>query len=118
MITASMLPAVFNGLLYVRSKNGLGIRDRYGIVLPAEYRHIQILQPRMPYFKVGKESVWQIYDIERHEVVGEESFSDILPYNDTTFVLKYSDGDHYLLLPKCYDRRAESQPVIITDILP
>lgn len=102
-----------HGLLYVRSRLGYGIRDRFGIVLPAEYRKIQILQHGMPYFKVGKEGAWQIYDIERRELVNEEYFGDIVPYNDTTFVLKSEAGDRYLILPEYYNRRAESQQATI-----
>lgn len=107
-----------NGLMYVRSKNCMGIRDRFGIVLPAEYRKIQILRHWMPYFKVGKEGAWQIYDIERHELVSEEVFSDVVSYNDTTFVLKSEVGDRYLILPEHYNRLVQEQQATMTDEVP
>lgn len=104
-----------NGLLYVHGKNGCGIRDRFDLVMPAEYSEIHILQHWMPYFMVGEKGAWQIYDIERHELVSEEFFSEILPFNDTTFILKADEADRYLILPGHYDRRAESQPAVVTD---
>lgn len=96
----------------------MGIRNRFGIVLPAEYRRIQHLQYGLPYFKVGDDGAWQIYDIERHELVSKAVFSDILPYRDTDFILKSDEGDRYLNLPFHYDRLAQSQQAVITDDVP
>lgn len=87
-----------NGLLYVWGKRGMGIRDRFGIVLPAEYGRVKILRHWSPFFKVGDDGSWQIYDIDRHKLLSEEHFRDVVPCNDTTFVLKSEAGDRYLLL--------------------
>ena len=49
-----------SGLLYVwNPQTGSGIRDRYGVILPAEYDRIQIMVPYLPYFMVQKSGKWK-----------------------------------------------------------
>lgn len=48
--------------------------------MPAEYSEIHILQRWMPYFMVGEKGAWQIYDIERHELVSEELTGHTSPH--------------------------------------
>lgn len=106
--------------LYSLPKNKLPY-NRYENLFPLcacrRPREVRILQRWMPYFKVSKEGAWQIYDIERHELVGEESFTEVLTYNDTTFVLESDAGNRYLILPECYGHRVQKQPAVIADTL-
>lgn len=85
------------GILLVKSKSGIGLRDRYSAILPTDkYDHIEIICPEYPYCKAYKDSRWQIYDIARHRVVSHEWFNQITHYNDNSFMLKNESGIKYL----------------------
>lgn len=95
-----------NGLLYVRGEDGLGIRDRYKMILPAEFDKVEILQPYKPYFKVRKDGIWRIYDIERQEFVTDAGCEEVIPYGKNSYLLK-TEGDTILMvLPSYYDRNS------------
>jgi len=106
-----------SGLLYVESYDGTGIRDRYEMILPAEYDRIEILVPAKPFFKVKKDKLWYIYDIIAHELVSEEGYLDIIPYGKDAFLLKNVEGYKsvykYMVLPYV-DR--EKRDVLIKDV--
>lgn len=93
-----------NGMLYVRSESGRGIRDRYGIILPAEYDAVHILIPHQPYFKVQKSGKWRIYDIVRHEFVGNDSYTTIVPNDDQRFLMQNDKGKFLFDLSEPYSR--------------
>lgn len=64
----------YNGMLYVRSEKGVGLRDRYGIVLPAEYRRIDNVELKdytLKVWGVDEQGEWEqkLYDIRRKEFV-------------------------------------------------
>ena len=69
-----------NGILCVRAGDTVGLRDRYGVILPTDrYCRIELLTPSKPYCKVEGNGMWQIYDIERQELVSDEWFEDVIP---------------------------------------
>lgn len=105
------------GLLYVQSDDNVGLRDRYGVILPVKYERVELLTPSKPYCKVMKDGKWQIYDIERHELVSEEWFEDIIPCDEYVYRLKSQNGDKYLLLHWSYSRY-DGQRTVIVDEMP
>jgi hypothetical protein len=107
-----------NGILFVWGKDGYGLRDRYKMILPAEYDYIEILTPSKPYCKVRKDSKYRIYDIEQHELVSEEWFDDIVSCGEHVYRLKSENAEMYLVMPKRYNRNGEMQKVIITNQMP
>ncbi len=107
-----------DGLLMVKSKDGLGLRDRYKIILPAEYDYFDILTPSKPYCKVAKDGLYGIYDIERKEFVSDERFTDVVPYEKNIYRLKTEKGDKYLIMPLYYNRYRIKQPAVISEKLP
>lgn len=107
-----------NGLLRVSNENGDGLRDRYGVILPLEYSRIEILDPSKPYCKVRKDGMWQIYDIERHELVSDEWFVEVIRCDEYVYRLKSLNGDKYLTIQRYYNRYADEQSAVISDELP
>ena len=102
-----------DGILCVRAGNTGGLRDRYGVILPLEYDRIELLTPSKPYCKVRKDSKWQIYDIERQELVSDEWFEDVIRYGEYTYLLKSGNEHKYLIMPKYYSRFGGEQPAVI-----
>ena len=93
-----------DGILCVRAGNTGGLRDRYGVILPVDrYNRIELLTPSKPYCKVRTDGKWQIYDIERQELVSDEWFEDIIPCDEYVYRLKSQNGDKYLSLRWYYD---------------
>ena len=107
-----------NGLMLVTGPKGDGIRDRYGLILPAEYHGIHLLISSKPYCKVRKLDGWKIYDIEKQMLLSDEEFSDIIPYGKYSFLLKSSQGDKYLRIPHFYSRYSERGDAVITSEVP
>ena len=97
-----------SGLLYVwNPQTGSGIRDRYGIILPAEYDRIQIMVPHRPYFMVRKEDKWRIYDIVRHEFITDESYDEVVPSGADMFMMS-NEKDYLLEIPGPYSKSRQS----------
>ena len=107
-----------NGLMLVKGKDGYGIRDRYGLILPAEYDWIEHLIPSKPYCKVKKDGRWLIYDIVRQELLSEEQFTDVVPCGELAYKLQSPSGDRYLLIPYRYSRFNDGCVAEIADQLP
>lgn len=107
-----------NGLMMVKGKDGYGIRDRYGLILPAEYDWIEHLIPSKPYCKVKKNGRWLIYDIVRQELLSEEQFTEVVPCGELAYKLHSPSGDRYLLIPYRYSRFNDGCVAEITDQLP
>lgn len=107
-----------NGLMMVKGKEGYGIRDRYGLILPAEYDWIDHLIPSKPYCKVEKDGHWLIYDIERQKLLSEEQFTDVVPCGELVYRLESAKGDKYLLIPYRYSRFNDGCVAEIVDQLP
>lgn len=107
-----------NGLLCVEGDGTTGLRDRFGAIFPVdEYENVVLLLPHKPFVKLGKDDVWQIYDIERRELVCDEWFDDVILCGERVYRLKSQKGDKYLTIPWYYSRYDE-QSAIISDELP
>lgn len=107
-----------NGLMMVKGKDGYGIRDRYGLILPAEYDRIEHLVPSKPYCKVKKDGHWLIYDIERQELLAEEKFTDVTRCGEFAYRLQSPSADRYLLIPYRYSRFDDGCAAEIVDQFP
>ena len=106
-----------DGILCVRAGDTGGLRDRYGVILPVDmYDRIEILTPSKPYCKVRKDGKWQIYDIERQELVSEEWFEDVIPCDEYVYRLKSQNGDKYLSLRWYYNPDGEQTAKIVDEI--
>ena len=103
-----------SGLLYVRGNNGSGIRDRYGVILPAEYDRIRIMVPYRPYFMVQKGNKWRIYDIVRHEFITDESYDEIVPSGADMFMMS-NEKDYLLEFSVPYSKSRQSFRIIPLD---
>lgn len=106
-----------NGLMLVKGKDGMGIRDRYELILPAEYEDVELLISHKPYCKVETVDGWKIYDIVRQELLTEEVFTEVIPYGKFTFLLKSEEGDKYLIIPLTYSRFNDSKVAVISSHL-
>ena len=104
-----------SGLLYVwNPQTGSGIRDRYGIILPAEYDRIQIMVPHRPYFMVRKGDKWRIYDIVRHEFITDELYDEVVPAGVDMFMIS-NEKDYLLEMPGPYNKRWQTFRIIPLD---
>ena len=94
-----------------------GLRDRYGVILPVDkYNRIELLTPSKPYCKVRKDGKWQIYDIERQELVSDEWFEEIIPCDEYVYRLKSQNGDKYLSLRWYYNPDGEQTAKIVDEL--
>lgn len=73
-------------------RDKLGLRDRYGMILDADYEDIQQMQRTKPYVKVKKNGKWGVYDIEQHRMDITPAYTDIIQKGEYTFLL--SDKQH------------------------
>lgn len=71
-----------------------------------------------PYCKVRKNHMWQIYDIERHELVCDEWFEDVVPCGEAVYRLESQNGDKYMTIQWYYNRYDEEQSAVISNELP
>ena len=108
-----------NGLMLVESKDGYGIRDRYGIILPPKYDRVDHLESSKPYCKVLSDDLWMIYDIERHKFLSDEKFTEVISYDKYTYGLVSEDGRvRYLDMPTIYSRYSYGKEAKILDQFP
>ena len=106
-----------DGILCVRAGDTGGLRDRYGVILPVDrYDRIELLTPSKPYCKVRKDGKWQIYDIERQELVSDEWFEDVIPCDEYVYRLKSQNGDKYLSLRWYYNPDGEQTAMIVDEM--
>ena len=106
-----------DGILCVRAGDTGGLRDRYGVILPINrYNRIELLTPSKPYCKVRKDGKWQIYDIERQELVSDEWFEDVIPCDEYVYRLKTQNGDKYLSLRWYYNPDGEQTAMIVDEM--
>lgn len=106
-----------DGILCVRAGDTGGLRDRYGVILPIDrYNRIELLTPSKPYCKVRKDGKWQIYDIERQELVSDEWFEDVIPCDEYVYRLKTQNGDKYLSLRWYYNPDGEQTAMIVDEM--
>ena len=104
--------------MLVTGSEGDGIRDRYGLILPAEYYYIDLLIPTKPYCKVRKLDGWKIYDLEKQKLISDEEFTDVIPYGEYSFLLMSEQGDRYLKIPHVYSRFSDRGDAVIIEEAP
>lgn len=89
----------------------------YNPYLPIDrYNRIELLTPSKPYCKVRKDGKWQIYDIERQELVSDEWFEDIILCDEYVYRLKSQNGDKYLSLRWYYNPDGEQTAKIVDEL--
>ena len=81
-------PAIKGLWLVDCGSDKLGLRDRYGMILNADYEDIQQLQPTKPFIKVQKGGKWGVYDIEQHKMEIEPTYTNIVQKGKYTFLLE------------------------------
>lgn len=107
------------GLMWVRSSKGFGLRDRYDMIIPAQYREIKFLDDAMPYAKVRmNEEGWVLYDIERREFVTHDTYSDIRLYEKDVIRLQKDSCDTYVKCEDYYDWYRNKEQFVPTDSIP
>ena len=100
-------PAIKGLWLVDCGSDKLGLRDRYGMVLNANYEGIQQLQPTKPFVKVQKNGKWGIYDIEQHRMDIEPTYTDVIQKGKYTFLLfdeQHPERNKYLTMYVRYYR--------------
>jgi hypothetical protein len=105
----------YNGLMLVIGRDGIGIRDRYELILPAEYCDVELLKSHKPYCKVETKDGWQIYDIVKQELLSEDVFTAVVPYGEFSFLLQSDTGDKYLIMPSSYSRFNDKKTAVISE---
>ena len=104
-----------NGLMLVSGRDGVGIRDRYGLILPPEYERVEHLIPSKPYCKVMKDGEWMVYDIVRQELLSEERFTEIIPFGEYSCKLDSASGTKYLIMPRRYSIYNDASIALISN---
>ena len=111
-------PAIKGLWLVDCGSNKLGLRDRYGMVLNADYEDIQQLQPTKPFVKVQKNGKWGVYDIEQHQIEIEPTYTDIVQKGKYTFLLEdtlNTENNKYLTMFVRYYRSCQDYQVLCFD---
>ena len=104
-----------NGLMLVSGRDGVGIRDRYGLILPPEYERVEHLIPSKPYCKVMKDGEWMVYDIVRQELLSEERFNEVIPFGENSYRLDSVSGTKYLIMPRRYSIYNDASIALISN---
>ena len=104
----------YNGLMLVKGRDGIGIRDRYELILPAEYCDVEFLKSHKPYCKVETQDGCQIYDIVKQELLSEDVFTAVVPDGEFSFLLQSDTGDKYLTMPSSYSRFNDKKTAVIS----
>ena len=116
-------PAIKGLWLVDCGSNKLGLRDRYGMVLNADYEDIQQLQPTKPFVKVQKNGKWGVYDIEQHQIEIDPVYTAIIQKGKYTFLLEDElnpENNKYLTMFVHYYRyeARTSKFYALTDTIP
>ena len=107
------------GLMWVRSSKGFGLRDRYGIIIPAQYTQIEFLDNMKPYVKVKEgTNEWGLYDIERKEYITTEYYENIELYGKNIIRLQKDSCYHYMNYEEFYNWDSEEAQHVFTDTIP
>lgn len=95
------------GLLYVLDDGAMGIRDRFGLIMPCEYEWVMPMGNKLkPFVKFQGDMTWGIYDLERQEIVVQPEYRDIFEYDHNVWRLVPEEGenDKYFIGSKFYYR--------------
>lgn len=101
------------GVFRIESKIGVGLRDRYGVILPPEYDRFAILEPSKPYLEISVDGCKGVFDLETHQVVVKPVYDRIERVGKYVFRLWLKDGAtyKYLILPEYYAKGTEVEIV-------
>lgn len=93
------------GLLLIADDVKVGIRDRFGIVVPCGYDNIQTLGDRSkPYVGVCVNGKWGIYDLEQQKEVVKPEYKFISKHGDNAWRLVGVESDRYFFISPSYYR--------------
>jgi hypothetical protein len=101
----------------------LGLRDRYGMILNADYEDIVQLQRTKPFVKVQKNGKWGVYDIEQRRLEVDPVYTAIIQKGKYTFLLEDElnpENNKYLTMFVHYYRyeARTSKFYALTDTIP
>lgn len=111
----------YRGLMYVYRAGGVGIRDRFGMIMPAEYVLIESLGDRhKPYVRFKRNGNWGIYDLERQEQVVAPRYQGIFEHEPSVWRLTLGDTgsgvcDEYFIVSPYYNR-FDAENGIVSDL--
>ncbi len=116
-------PAIKGLWLVDCGSDKLGLRDRYGMILNADYEDIQQLQPTKPFVKVQKDGKWGVYDIEQHKMEIAPTYTDIIQKGKYTFLLEDEQNPEtnkfLTMFERYYKYRARTNKFyVLTDTIP
>lgn len=116
-------PAIKGLWLVDCGRDKLGLRDRYGMILNADYEDIQQLQPSKPFVKIQKNGLWGVYDIEQHRMEVEPTYTYIVQKGKYTFLLEDTlnvENNKYLTMFVHYYRyqARKNKFYALTDTIP
>ncbi len=101
----------------------LGLRDRYGMILNADYEDIVQLQRTKPFVKIQKNGKWGVYDIEQRRLEVDPVYTAIIQKGKYTFLLEDEqnpENNKYLTMFVHYYRyeAQTSKFYALTDTIP
>ena len=116
-------PAIKGLWLVDCGSDKLGLRDRYGMVLNADYEDVLQLQPTKPFLKVQKNGKWGVYDIEQRRLEVDPVYTAIIQKGKYTFLLEDElnpENNKYLTMFVHYYRyeARTSKFYALTDTIP
>lgn len=116
-------PAIKGLWLVDCGSDKLGLRDRYGMVLNADYEDVLQLQPTKPFLKVQKNGKWGVYDIEQRRLEIDPVYTAIIQKGKYTFLLEDElnpENNKYLTMFVHYYRyeARTSKFYALTDTIP
>lgn len=98
--------AYSSGMMYVKSPHGMGLRDRYGMILPAIYEKIIPLDTEYkPYVKVIKNGQEAYYDYYHHEWIAPK----------LTICPKWQEKAEELMKKTLEESKSQQAQVIVMD---
>lgn len=95
------------GLLYVHDDGAMGLRDRFGLIMPCKHEWVAPMGNKMkPFVKFQDDMGWGIFDLERQEVIVQPEYRDIFEYDHNVWrlVSEEEENDQFFIGPKFYYR--------------
>ncbi|MGI6218829.1 MAG: hypothetical protein ACOYJE_03060 [Bacteroidaceae bacterium] len=95
------------GLLYVHDDGAMGLRDRFGLIMPCKHEWVVPMGNKMkPFVKFQDDMGLGIYDLERQEVIVQPEYRDIFEYDHNVWRLipEEEGNDQFFIGPKFYYR--------------
>ena len=116
-------PAIKGLWLVDCGSDKLGLRDRYGMILNADYEDIVQLQRTKLFVKVQKNGRWGVYDIEQRRLEVDPVYTAIIQKGKYTFLLEDElnpENNKYLTMFVHYYRyeARRSKFYALTDTIP